>query len=320
MKDSRIVEASGPVAAIDCGTNSTRLLIVDGEGRPVAREMRITRLGQGVDGSGRLDDRALRRTLDVLSEYRRDLDRANVRAVRLVATSAVRDAENGEAFLTQASQVVGAKAEMLSGDEEGTLASLGATSELPEIPGDTVVIDIGGGSTELVVSRDGRMSVTSLPLGCVRVTERYLLHDPPTSAEVGEATHAIRVELANGVRELSPVFPLKPARRLVGLAGTVTTLVALDRGIAHYERDLIHHATLSLSAVRDWCDRMEIATSDERREWQGMAAGREDIILGGALVLREAMDQFGFDSCIVSEADILDGMVITLRNASVRPD
>ncbi len=172
------------VAAVDCGTNSTRLLVVRASGEVAAREMRITRLGAGVDASRRLQPEAIGRTLAVLEEYRAIMDAENVTRARLVATSAVRDAANADAFLEPASEVVGVRAEVLSGDEEGRVSYEGATDDLPGIAGQTVVIDIGGGSTEIVTLAGGAIAAISLDIGCVRLTERYLKSDPPTADEI----------------------------------------------------------------------------------------------------------------------------------------
>jgi exopolyphosphatase/guanosine-5'-triphosphate,3'-diphosphate pyrophosphatase len=296
------------VAALDCGTNSTRLLIT-GPGLPELRLMRITRLGQGVDATKKLDPDAIARTLHVLAEYRGEMDHHHVSRARLVATSAVRDAENGDEFLGAASRVVGFPAELLDGGAEGALAFAGATASL-EIPGaDVATIDIGGGSTELVTGSSGIRAI-SLDLGCVRLTERYLHHDPPTRDELHAASRFVRTELDRAAGALPRLS--EPDLTLVGLAGTVSTLGALTHGLTHYDRDKIHHSVLGAADVSEWCDRLAAETAAERGRRPGMAAGREDVIVGGALVLREAMAHFGFDRCLVSEADILDGIAASL--------
>ncbi len=191
-----MVEASiptGPVAALDCGTNSTRLLIVDQEGQTLDREMRITRLGQGVDASHKLAPDAMDRTLSVLADYRQIMDHHGTSGARLVATSAVRDADNGEEFLDAACRTVGVPAELLAGVEEGKLAYRGATSGLPAVDGPDVVVDIGGGSTEVVVESSGSIEAISLDLGCVRLTERHLHHDVPLRSEIEAAQDMINV-------------------------------------------------------------------------------------------------------------------------------
>ncbi|HLN16990.1 MAG TPA: exopolyphosphatase, partial [Acidimicrobiales bacterium] len=228
--------APGPVAALDCGTNSTRLLVADGRGRELRRLMRITRLGDGVDATGKLATEAIDRTLEVLTAYREVMDELGVRRARLVATSAVRDAVNGEEFLAAATAVVGVPAELLNGVAEGRLAYAGATADLEPGPGDDVVVDIGGGSTELVVASVSGLGAVSLALGCVRLTQRYLTGDPPTSLELLATEEAIRSELARAERELPALTTLRPGSRLLGLAGTVSTLAAMDQGLPTYDR------------------------------------------------------------------------------------
>lgn len=301
------------VAALDCGTNSTRLLVVRASGEVAAREMRITRLGAGVDASHRLQPEAIGRTLDVLKEYRSIMDTEQVTRARLVATSAVRDATNYEAFLEPASEVVGVRAEVLSGDEEGRVSYEGATHDLPAVPGQTVVIDIGGGSTEIVTLADGAIAAISLDIGCVRLTERYLKSDPPTSEEIDAARGAIEAELDRAAGRIPSLARLGYGDRLVGLAGTVSTLAGLELGLVHYERDRIHHFVLSLTSVEEWCDLLGAERVQDRAERAAITKGREDVIFGGALVLKETMLRFGLVECVVSEADILDGLILGLR-------
>jgi exopolyphosphatase/guanosine-5'-triphosphate,3'-diphosphate pyrophosphatase len=307
---------SDAVAAVDCGTNSTRLLVVRASGEVAAREMRITRLGSGVDASRRLQPEAIGRTLDVLEEYRAILDAEHVTRVRLVATSAVRDAANSEAFLEPASEMVGVRAEVLSGDEEGRVSYEGATDDLPSVAGHTVVIDIGGGSTEIVTLDDGdAIAAISLDIGCVRLTERYLKDDPPTPEQMDAARGAICTELDRAVHQIPALARLGHGDRLVGLAGTVSTLASLELGLVHYDRDRIHHSVLSRTSVEKWCDVLGAERVEERAERAAITKGREDVIFGGALVLRETMFRFGLAGCLVSEADILDGLVLGLRRS-----
>jgi exopolyphosphatase / guanosine-5'-triphosphate,3'-diphosphate pyrophosphatase len=296
------------VAAVDCGTNSTRLLVVRASGEVAAREMRITRLGAGVDASRRLQPDAIGRTLDALEEYRAIMDAEGVMSARLVATSAVRDATNREAFLRPASDVVGVPAELLDGDEEGRLSYIGATADLPRIDHQTVVIDIGGGSTEIVTKAGGAITATSLDIGCVRLTERFLRDDPPTSHQIADATAAIGLELDRSAGEID----VERGARLVGLAGTVSTLAALELGLDDYERDRIHHSVLSYGAVAKWCEVLGSENIRDRALRPAISRGREDVILGGALVLRECMSRYESTTCIVSEADILDGLVLSI--------
>jgi exopolyphosphatase/guanosine-5'-triphosphate,3'-diphosphate pyrophosphatase len=313
-------EQVGSVAALDCGTNSTRLLVVDPTGVPLDRQMRITRLGEGVDAAHRLSEQAVGRTLAVLADYRAAMDELGVTAARLVATSAVRDAANGGDFLAAAARTTGVVAELLSGEEEGRLAFAGATHDLPVVAGDDLVVDIGGGSTELVVQRGGQVHAVSLALGCVRLTERFLRHDPPTPEEQADAVRAIREGLELAVRAVPALDSLPPGSRLIGLAGTVSTLAMLDQGLAVYDRDRVHHAVLEASAVTRWCDVLAAEPAAARWARGGITAGREDVIVGGATVLREVMARFGFERCVVSESDILDGLVLSLRaDGGTRP-
>jgi exopolyphosphatase/guanosine-5'-triphosphate,3'-diphosphate pyrophosphatase len=303
---------AAPVAAIDCGTNSTRLLVAAADGAPLDRLMRITRLGQGVDAARKLDPEAVERTLAVLRDYRQVMDDLGVARARLVATSAVRDAVNGEEFLRAASETTRTQAELLSGTEEGRLAFAGATADLPAGEGNDVVVDIGGGSTELVISGPEGIEAVSLDLGCVRLTERYLGHDPPTSDELREATAVVDQELRRATVEVPTLGHLRPASRLIGLAGTVSTLASLELDLVEYDRSLVHHAVLTREAVERWCRVLAEEPSSARGRRPGMDPGREDVIVGGALVLRETMAVLDVPECLVSESDILDGLVMSL--------
>ncbi len=308
----------GALAAVDCGTNSTRLLVVGPSGDVRAREMTITRLGEGVDATHQLRPDALERTFAALRVYRSIMDAEHVGRARLVATSAVRDAVNGEDFLLPAADIIGTPAELLSGREEGRLSFAGATGDLPAAPGQVVVLDIGGGSTEIVTRSAGKILSVSLDIGCVRLTERYLHSDPPTPGEVAATVQAVDAELERA-REVIPLLAdLGPAGRLVGLAGTVSTLASLELGLAEYDRDRIHHAVLPLEAVERWCDVLGEEPVAERARRPGLPRGRQDVIFSGALVLREVMRRFGLQECIVSESDILDGLVMSLREPAPR--
>ena len=297
------------VAAIDCGTNSTRLLVTDADGRPVERLMRITRLGQGVDSTGRLASEAVDRCLAVLAEFRAVMDDRGVGRGRLAATSAARDASNGDEFLRAAGEVTGLVPELLSGLEEGRLSMAGAVADLDPGEGPILVLDIGGGSTELV-SGDGpddpALAAVSLQLGCVRVSERFLRSDPPSEDELAAAGAEVARQLESAVAA-HPRFA--EARRLVGLAGTVSTLASLQLGLAEYDRDRIHHSVLSDADVRGLFRTLARDTGAARLARPGMVPGREDVIVGGAMILDAVMTRFGFTRCLVSEADILDGLV-----------
>jgi exopolyphosphatase/guanosine-5'-triphosphate,3'-diphosphate pyrophosphatase len=312
-----VADGTGPVAALDCGTNSTRLLIVDAAGSVRAREMHITRLGQDVDRTHRLRPDAIDRTLEVLQGYQTTMDAEHVARARLVATSAVRDAVDGDRFLRSAEDVVGVEAELLSGEEEGRLSYLGATAELTEPTGRIVVVDIGGGSTELVVGPQDSVRSFSTDIGCVRLTERYLPRDPPSTHEVSAAVDAIGTELDRAVGAVPDFGNLGPGDRLVGLAGTVSTLAMLELDLSEYRRDRIHHAVLSRPAVERWCDVLGAETVATRARRKSLPEGRQDVIFGGALILREVMRRFGASDCLVSESDILDGLVLSLRRSAV---
>lgn len=301
------------VAAVDCGTNSTRLLILDPDGSTHTRLMCITRLGQGVDATGRLAQNAIDRTVAVLRDFRRAMDDADVGRVRLVATSAARDAGNSLAFLDLASRIVGGPAEILDGRIEGEIAAAGATQDLPPCRGVDVILDIGGGSTELVVRRADDVDTVSLDVGCVRVTERFLHGDPPTDDELREAESFVSSVVAAAVVRLLDADP--PPGRLIGLAGTVTTLAALELGLEHYDPARIHHSHLTRGAVDHWYKVLSVEPASERSTRPAISAGREDVIVGGVLILRVVMDRLGMDSLLVSEHDVLDGLAQGLLNA-----
>ncbi len=299
----------GAVAAIDCGTNSTRLLVVDAEGHRLERLMRITRLGEGVDATGRLSPEAIERCLAVLREYRGEMDRLGVGRGRLVATSAARDAANGDEFLRAAGTVSGLVPELLTGLDEGRLSLAGAVAELDPADGPFLVLDIGGGSTELVAADgpdDPALTAVSLQLGCVRVTERFLHRDPASAAELDAAEAEVGAQLEAAIAGHPRLLG---AHRLVGLAGTVTTLASLRLGLAHYDPERTHHAVLTMDDADHWYHTLAGEDRAAHLDRAGMVPGREDVIVGGALILASVMRRFGFAECLVSEADILDGMV-----------
>jgi exopolyphosphatase/guanosine-5'-triphosphate,3'-diphosphate pyrophosphatase len=315
-------DTSGPVAALDCGTNSTRLLVVDGDGTVRERLMRITRLGEGVDASRRLSADAVARTVSVLREYRAVMDRHGVVRARLVATSAARDATNAAEFLSAARDVTGVSPEILSGLEEGALSFAGATAHVPDErvgPGPVLVVDIGGGSTELVVGDLGgrgsrptpgsAVAAVSLDVGCVRVTERFLTDDPPLPEQVAEARRTVEA-LVLGARDALPA--LVRGGLLIGLAGTVSTVAALDLRLRDYDRSALHHAVLGRRNVAQWLGTLAAEDRGARLARPGMVEGRADVIVGGVLILDVVMDVFDRDECLASEDDILDGLVASL--------
>jgi exopolyphosphatase/guanosine-5'-triphosphate,3'-diphosphate pyrophosphatase len=304
--------STATVAAIDCGTNSTRLLVADEDGRELVRVMRITRLGQGVDRDNRLAPEAIARTVDVLKEFRRSMDTFGVGRVRMVATSAVRDAENGATFTDAATSAVGATPEVLSGLEEGKLAYRGASMDLAPFEGDTLVVDIGGGSTEITLGRWGTVSSVSMQLGCVRLTERFLKGDPPTPDEIAATRLAIAEALTLAEQEMPVLLHLETARRMVGLAGTVSTLASLKLQVAEYDAARLHHATLSMKEIIAQCELLASLSASARGQLVGMTPGRQDVILGGALVLEVVAARYQCPEVIASEKDILDGIVLSI--------
>jgi exopolyphosphatase/guanosine-5'-triphosphate,3'-diphosphate pyrophosphatase len=304
------LDSTQVVAAIDCGTNSTRLLIMNANGVSQERLMRITRLGQGVDAAHELQASAVERTLGVLEEFRRTMDRWAVQGARMVATSAVRDAINGNEFLSRASRTVDIEAELLSGEEEGYLAYQGATKGLGTNRSE-LVVDIGGGSTELICSIDDKLEVVSLRLGCVRVSERYFQSDPPTAQEIDEAEKGIDEELRMAKPVIS-AFKSQKLQRVVGLAGTVSTLAALHQRLDHYDRDRLHHTVLTQEVIKEWSATLASLSAQERGSFPGMTAGREDVIVGGAMILLAVMRVLDAQECLTSEEDILDGLAFSL--------
>ncbi len=298
------------LAAIDCGTNSTRLLVADGDGRTVERLMRITRLGQGVDATGRLAEQAIARTVAVLEEYRNVLDRHGVERVRMTATSAARDASNRDDFFTAATAAVGASPELLGGDEEARVSFLGATAELDPDDGPFLVADIGGGSTEFAVGTREPDGVLSTDIGCVRLTEKFLHSDPPAPEELSQCFDVVRGHLDDVVRVIPSVAGV---RRFVGLAGTVTTMAAVELGLATYDRDRIHHFVLTRAAAEDVFRTLATENRRQRLHNPGLEEARADVIVGGAVIVVAVMRHFDLQECLVSEADILDGLVLSLR-------
>jgi exopolyphosphatase / guanosine-5'-triphosphate,3'-diphosphate pyrophosphatase len=297
------------VAAVDVGTNSVRLLVAD-PGDPlveVEREMRITRLGKGVDATGHLDDEALARTLGVIEDYAERWQALGAERVRIAATSAVRDASDRDRFFDGVRERAGVDAEVLTGEQEAATAFAGATASVSgEAP--YLVLDIGGGSTELILGERQPEASTSRQLGCVRLTERALRDDPPTRDQIDEARALAEAELIAA----EAVVDGRRARTLVGVAGTVTTLAALHLGLDEYEPTRIHGTRMPFEAVRALEEQLGAMTTAERAALGPMAPGREDVILGGAIVLERTMAHFRFAEVLVSEADILDGLAMTL--------
>ncbi|MCI3948596.1 MAG: Ppx/GppA phosphatase family [Acidimicrobiales bacterium] len=301
------------VAALDCGTNSTRLLVAtggaDGALQEIDRRMVITRLGAGVDARRALEPAAVERTLEVLRGYRRAMDEHGVERVRASGTSAVRDATNGDGFLDAAAEVLGAPVELLSGDEEGRLAFAGATADLDPADGPFLVVDIGGGSTEFIVGTTEPEGLVSVDVGCVRLTERFLHSDPPKAEELSAAISVTLAHLEDVVRELPAA---REARRLVGLAGTVTTVAAVELGLPAYDRERTHHFRLTRAAAEEVFRTLATEPRADRIHNPGLEEARADVIVGGCCVLVAVLRFFEADELLVSEADLLDGLARSL--------
>jgi exopolyphosphatase/guanosine-5'-triphosphate,3'-diphosphate pyrophosphatase len=300
------------IAAFDCGSNSTRLLVTDGEGTALVRSMNITRLSQGVDASRTLLPEAMERTFAVLRVYRAACDREGVTRGQLVATSAVRDASNGEEFLQGAHEIVGVPVSVLAGEDEAALSYAGATKDLEfaEVP--TMIVDIGGGSTELAVELEGALVSYSMQLGSVRVTERALGRGVVNAPSDLAARAMIDDEMERAFAA-RPDFERVVGRvRLVGLAGTVATLAQMDAELTVYDRDVVHHRVLSLATVDYWRDLLASETPEVRLGHPGMVEGREDVLPAGFYILDAVMRRLEVDQLLSSENDILDGIVASL--------
>lgn len=304
-------------ASVDIGTNSVRLLVAEVEGRgggpllrTLHRRMEITRLGRGVDKEGRLDPEAEERTLGVLREYRGLLDAEGVRAVEAAATSAVRDASNALPFLKRAEEVLGVRPRVLSGEEEALLSYLGATYDLGEPPesfGLILVVDVGGGSTEVILGSGKRvLEARSLDVGCVRMAERFLSSDPPLPSELEAMEEYLRGELAALAERLGHPRP----GLAVGLAGTVATLAGIRLGLTEYDGEVIHHTWLTRSQVEEEYRRLASLSLEERKRYMRLEQDRADVIVGGCAVLNAVTAGFELERLLVSEKDILDGLVL----------
>jgi len=304
------------VAAVDCGTNSLRLLIADvdrgaGTLTDLDRRMEIVRLGQGVDATGRIASEPLARMLRALAEYSDAIARAGAVSVRMVATSAIRDAANATEFVAGVTEILGVAPEVLSGDEEARLSFAGATAELATVPSARppfLVVDIGGGSTEFVLGATRQVAGMSVDIGCVRMTERHLHSDPPLADEVAAAT----ADIDTALDQVAVKVPVTQARTLIGLAGSVTTVAGIALGLPSYDRDRIHHARVPAAAVHQIAGDLLGQTREQRAAIGVMHPGRVDVIGAGALVLDRVLTRFGFADVMVSEHDILDGIAWSL--------
>ena len=305
---------SAPVAAIDCGTNAIRLLVaqVDDEGtlHEHVRLMQIVRLGEGIDRTGEFSAEALNRTFAAVDEYADVIRELGASRTRFVATSASRDASNRDAFIAGVRRRLGIDPEVITGTEEAALSFAGAVRGLP--PGratpPALVVDIGGGSTEFVLGGTEPEFSASVDVGCVRMTERHLRDDPPTPAQIA-ATWA---DIEAAVAAAGERVPFADAGCLVGLAGSVTTVAAMAMDLPEYDASVLHGSVVSAAEVAEVTARLLAMTRAERAALPFMHPGRVDIIAGGAMVLQAAMRAAGADRAIVSETDILDGIVYTL--------
>ncbi|MFF3058411.1 exopolyphosphatase [Streptomyces sp. NPDC057909] len=305
------------VAAIDCGTNSIRLLVADadpatGELTELDRRMEIVRLGQGVDRTGRLAPDALERTFAACRRYADVIKAHGAEKLRFVATSASRDAENRDEFVRGVLDILGVEPEVISGDQEAEFSFEGATKELAgrdHLAKPYLVVDIGGGSTEFVVGDDRVLAARSVDIGCVRMTERHLVRDgvvtdPPTPGQIT----AMRADIDAALDLAEESVPLTEAATLVGLAGTVTTVAAIALGLQEYDSEAIHHSRISFEQVQEITGRLVTSTHAERAAIPAMHPGRVDVITSGALVLLAVMKRTGAREVVVSEHDILDGI------------
>ena len=298
------------VAAIDVGTNSTRLLVAEGMGdgfRPIDRRMVITRLGQGVDQRRVLAPEALHRTLSTIADYAATCGELGVQKLRVTGTSAVRDAHNREEFFDGVRKLTGTDAEVLSGEEEAQATFLGTLSDLDE-KGPVMVVDIGGGSTEFIVGQKTPQRLVSLDFGCVRMLEKHLRSDPPEPSEIA----ALRSEVMEQLEVAREQLQMPAGARIIGVAGTVTQLATLKSGLPLYDPDVTHHLVLSHGDVRLLAKRLKSLTYSQRKEIPALEPGRADVIVAGAEILLCILEAFDAAEILVSEKDILDGLVLQL--------
>ena len=295
------------VAAIDCGTNSIRLLIADitdGKFREIIREMEIVRLGQGVDKTNSFHPDAISRTLAATEKFASLIKSKGVEKIRFCATSATRDASNRNLFIDGVRDILGIEVEVIPGEEEATLSFLGATKELDQQQAPFLVVDIGGGSTEFVIGSDQVSAAKSVNIGCVRMSERHLNQQPPTSAQIQSAI----IDIDKAIAEAAVVVPITTAQTLVAVAGTATTVAAAALDLAEYDRYAIHLSRISAEKVHKVAAMFQRITRDEIAKLGYMHSGRVDVITAGALVLSRVMAATGATEFVASESDILDGI------------
>ena len=302
------------VAAIDCGTNSTRLLIAEigdnGQYEILNRRQEVTRLGEGVDATGNLNGEAIDRVLATLMSFREILDAEGIHEFRTVATSAVRDATNSGIFLSAAEGILQKEVELISGRQEAELSFLGATHSV-EIGGPYLVFDLGGGSTEFSYGEKMCEQFLSINAGCVRMAERFIHSDPPLPEELSAALSLVELHLIDVEKAISS---LDKATTLIGLAGTVSAIAMIEQGLEKYSYELVHHYLMSHADMEEVFRILVTDNREQRLTNPGMEEDRVDVIVGGLCILIQIMRQFHFTECLVSEADILDGLILRQMN------
>ena len=295
------------VAAIDCGTNSIRMLIADIEGdnfREVIRTMEIVRLGQGVDQTSEFHPEAIARTLDAVDKIALEIAKRGVQKIRFCATSATRDATNRHLFIDGVRERLGVEPEVISGEEEASLSFTGAIQDLPLTDGPFLVVDIGGGSTEFVFGTTHVEFAKSVNIGCVRMTERHFTNDPAHIQEIDKA----RVDIQEAIAKAAAIVPITESKTLIAVAGTATTVAAAALGLAEYDRYAIHLSRISADKTHGVAEMFLTSTREQRLALGYMHPGRVDVIPAGALVLSEIMKATGATEFVASESDILDGI------------
>jgi exopolyphosphatase/guanosine-5'-triphosphate,3'-diphosphate pyrophosphatase len=299
------------VAAIDCGTNSIRLLIADIDGnnfREVVRDMEIVRLGQGVDETGQFHPDAIARTLAAVDKFAAEIAKRGVEKIRFCATSATRDATNRHLFVDGVRERLGIELEVISGDEEAALSFAGAIKDLDPSNGPFLVVDIGGGSTEFVFGTSTLEAARSVNIGCVRMTERHFASDPATPEQI----EAARSDIQAAIAQAAAVVPITTANTLVAVAGTATTVAAAALDLPEYDRYAIHLSRISAQQTHDAATKFATSSREQRLALGYMHPGRVDVIAAGSLVLSEIMKATGASEFVASESDILDGMAFSL--------
>ncbi len=299
------------VAAIDCGTNSIRLLIADIDGgnfREVVRDMEIVRLGQGVDQTGQFHPDAIARTLAAVDKFAAEIAKRGVEKIRFCATSATRDATNRHLFVDGVRERLGIEPEVISGDEEAALSFAGAIKDLNPSDGPFLVVDIGGGSTEFVFGTSTVEAARSVNIGCVRMTERHFASDPASNQQI----EAARIDIQTAIAQAAEVVPITKATTLVAVAGTATTVAAAALDLPEYDRYAIHLSRVSAQQTHDAATMFATKNREQRLALGYMHPGRVDVIAAGSLVLSEIMKATGAAEFVASESDILDGMAYSL--------